>query len=122
VVQCTTHVIERLDLSHLDPDDPFEIDSDNRPHLYKHLPNWEGRWISIGEEDLLDVYLFGQPAFYPADMSKGEAHWLLTGEIPGLVIVVPLAQPRSGDPRKCRPIGIYAATESERKRYLADRR
>jgi hypothetical protein len=112
---------ERFDWRELDLEEPFEIDMGNRPHLYKHLPNVEGRYIAVGEVDLLDVYLDGQPVYYPADMSKGNAHWLMVGELPGLVIVVPLAPARDGSSRRCRPLGIYAASEEEGRRYMRDR-
>jgi len=38
----------RFDLDLLDPDDPFEIDDANRPHLYKHLPISVDRRVAIG--------------------------------------------------------------------------
>jgi hypothetical protein len=37
----------------------------------------------------------------------------MVGEVPGIVLAVPLASPKSGDPRKCRPIGLYAASRDE---------
>jgi hypothetical protein len=37
---------ERFDLEALDPDDPFELDSGNLPHLTKHAP--------LTAEDALD--------------------------------------------------------------------
>jgi hypothetical protein len=51
----------RFDIDLLDPDNPFEIDDGNRPHLYKHLPVADGRHVSVGVEDILDVYLYGDP-------------------------------------------------------------
>lgn len=57
---------DRLDLDLLDPDDPFELDMGNLPHMHKHLVNEQGRTISVGPEDALDVFLFGDPLFYPA--------------------------------------------------------
>ena len=59
--------------------------------------------------------------FYPADLEKGDAHWLLVGEVEGIVMTVPLAPPRSGDPTKCRPIGLYRAAAMEEDRYRQDR-
>jgi len=99
---------------------PFEVDAGNRPHLFKHVANDEGRSIGLGEADVMDVYLDGQPFFYPADMSKGEAHWIMVGIIPGIVVAVPLAPPKSGDPTKCRPIGVYQASQTLRERYIEE--
>jgi hypothetical protein len=110
----------RFDIDRLDPEDPFEIDEGNRPHLYKHLPTRGGRHVAVGVEDLYDLYLFGNPIFYPADRKKGDAHWLMVGEVPGMILVVPLAPPNSSHASKCRPIGIDAATEPERRQYLKD--
>ena len=105
VPQCNT-CPGRFDLSKLDDDDPFEVDADNRPHLF---PN------------VLDLYIWNEALYYPADLAKGDAHWLLVGEIEGVVITVPLALPKSGDPAKCRPIGIYPAAADEKDRYIEDR-
>ena len=90
-----------LDVNSLDDQDPFELDGDNVPHLFKH-----GHY---GTEDLFDIYM-SDPIFFPARPGGG-ANWLMVGEVPGEPpLVVPLAPPRSGDPRKARPIGIYPAT------------
>jgi hypothetical protein len=48
----------------------------------------------------------------------GEADWLMVGMVPGLTVCVPLAPPRSGDARMCRPIGIYSPSAEDRRRYL----
>jgi hypothetical protein len=57
-----------LDVDLLDPDDPFEVDDGNRPHLYKHLPEDDkGRPVAVGPEDVLDAYIYGDPVFYEAD-------------------------------------------------------
>src|SRR5258708_37742255 len=104
------HMPVRFDLSMLDPDDPFEVDAGNWPHLYKHTferPN--RRPVRIELPDVLDLYVWDRAFFYPADLEVGDAHWLLVGEIDGFVITVPLAPPKSGDPTKCRPIGLYPA-------------
>jgi hypothetical protein len=37
-----------FDPDDLDPEDPFELDSGNRPHLFKHN--------HYGESDLYDIY------------------------------------------------------------------
>lgn len=113
---------DRLDVSLLDPDDPFEVDADNWPHLYKHSfarPN--GRSVRIELPDVLDLYVWNAGLFYPADLDAGDAHWLFVGEIEGVVITVPLARPRSGNPGKCRPIGIYPAAALEEDLYKQDR-
>jgi len=67
-----------------------------------------GRRESMGE----------RPRFYPA---KPPAHWLMCAEVSGRVLVVPLAPPRSGDPRRCRPIGCYEATHELATQYRRDR-
>jgi len=87
-------------------------------HLFKHLPDDDhGRPVAVGPEDILDAYIYGDPAFYPAD-EYGEADWLMVGMVPGLVILVPIAPPDSGDARFCRPIGIYKPSVEDRNRYL----
>jgi hypothetical protein len=109
---------ERFDPDLLDPEDPFEIDDGNRPHLLKHLLTDDtGRPITVGPEDLLDLYLYGDPVFYEAG-EEGEADWLMLGMVPGLVLCVPLAPPTSGNFTKCRPIGIYKPSREDRIRYL----
>ncbi len=108
----------RFDLRLLDDEDPFEIDDGNRPHLFKHLPmDSRGRVVAVGPEDVLDVYLDGDPSFFEAK-EGGSADWLMVGMVPGLTICVPLAPPNSGDVRRCRPIGIYKTSEADRIRYL----
>lgn len=108
----------RFDLGLLDDEDPFEIDDGNRPHLFKHLPmDSRGRLVAVGPEDVLDVYLYGDPSFFEA-REGGPADWLMVGMVPGLTICVPLAPPISGDVRRCRPIGIYRTSEADRIRYL----
>jgi hypothetical protein len=104
---------ERLDLDALDPDDPFELDDGNIPHLAKHAP--------FTAEDAVDAWLFGRPLFYPA-AEDGPADWLMVARVPGAIIVVPLAPARSGDARKCRPIGIYEPSRSLAERYEEDSR
>lgn len=100
---------EPFDLASLDGEDPFEIDDDNRPHLFKHGP--------FGVEDLYDVW-WSDPRFWRA---HPPADWIMIGQVPGDVLVIPLAKPRSGDPRKARPIGVYRATQSEAARYRQER-
>jgi hypothetical protein len=102
---------ERFDLDALDPDDPFELDSGNLPHLAKHAP--------FTAEDALDAWTFGDPLFYPA-AEEGPADWLMVARVPGAIVLVPLAPARSDDPRRCRPIGIYEPSRSVIARYLED--
>lgn len=102
---------ERFDIEALDPDEPFEFDSDNIPHLAKHAP--------FTAEDALDAWAFGDPLFYPA-REEGPADWLMVARVPGAIVMVPLAPPRSGDRRKCRPIGIYEPSHSLIERYKKD--
>jgi hypothetical protein len=97
-----------LDLAALDDDDPFEVDV-QAAHLVKH-PH-------LGLADVHDVWA-AEPLFYPA---KPPAHWLRVAEVHGRVLVVPIAPARSGDPRRCRPIGCYVAARHLAERYREDR-
>jgi hypothetical protein len=108
----------RLDIDLLDPENPFEIDDGNRVHLVRHLPEDDrGRPVAVGPEDILDLYLYGDPMYYPA-RDGGPADWLMVGTVPGLTLCVPLAPPNSGNVRFCRPIGMYKASAELRIRYL----
>jgi len=107
-----------FDYDRLDPENPLEIDDGNRVHLLKHLPTDDrGQSVAVGVNDILDLYVLGNPVYDPA-RKGGWADWLMVGEVPGLIICVPLAQPKSGDVRFCRPIGIYKAPAALRDRYL----
>lgn len=97
-----------FDLDLLDDEEPFEIDQ-QVAHLFKH-PN-------LGVDDIADVWI-SDPLFYPA---VPPAHWLMVSEVAGQVLVVPLAPPNSGDPRRCRPIGCYVASAHLAKKYREDR-
>lgn len=109
-----------LDPAALDPDEPFEIDAANRPHLFKHHARSSGQVIALGEEDVYDVF-YHDPQFERA--RHGPAEWLMVGEVPGdLVLVVPLAPSRSGDASRARPIGIYQATRTRRSAYRKQQR
>lgn len=111
VVVCNTleHVSSRLfDPDLLDEEYPFEVDT-QAAHLFKH-PH-------LGLEDVYDVWI-NDPLFYPA---KPPAHWLMCAQVAGRIIVVPLAPARSGDPRRCRPIGCYEASMNLANQYRRDR-
>lgn len=113
---------ERFDLDGLDPKEPFEIDMESLPHFYKHFFLRDGRPIKVELEDILGLYLWGAVRYYEAPTEAGDAHWLLVGEIDGLLVTVPLAPPNSGDPGKCRPIGIFMTGSGLRKKYLEETR
>lgn len=98
---------QRFDPDLLD-DDPFDIDS-QAAHLFKH-PH-------LGVDDIADVRA-SDPLFYP---TKPPAHWLMCCEVSGLVLVVPLAPARNGDPRRYCPIGCYEATPGLATQYRRDR-
>jgi hypothetical protein len=98
---------ERFEPDLLDEQDPFEIDTRRAPVQHPHL----------GIEDIDDVWA-GDPLFYPA---KPPAHWLMCAGVSGQALVVPLAPSRSGDPRRCRPIGCHQAAPALATRYRRDR-
>ena len=98
----------RFDPGLLDEQDPFEIDA-QAAHLFKHP--------YLGVADVEEVWA-SDPLFYPA---KPPAHWLMCAEVSGRVLVVPLAPSRSGDPRRCRPIGCYEAAHELATQYRRDR-
>jgi hypothetical protein len=97
----------RFDIEALDEVDPFEVD-DQLIHLYKH----EGM-------DLCDVYevWMDEPLFYPG-REDGPADWLMVGQVPGDILLVPLMP--GSRPTKARPIGIYQAGGKLDRQYRAD--
>jgi hypothetical protein len=99
---------KRFDPDLLDEEDPFEIDA-QAAHLFKH-PH-------LGIDDVDDVWA-SDPLFYPA---KPPAHWLMCAEVAGRVLMVPLAPSRSGDWRRCRPVGCYEASAGLAAQYRRDR-
>src|SRR5262249_8280964 len=103
-----------LDPDLLDPDDPFEVDARNRPHLHKH-DFWtpEGRYLKVDIDDIRDLWAWGAVVLLPPYQEEGDADWLLVVEIEGVLIVVPIAPSDSGAPEKCRPIGIYPGTHPD---------
>jgi hypothetical protein len=99
---------ERFDPNLLDLEDPFEIDDANRPHLYSHA--------NFSEDDILDVWS-SDWRFFPAG-EDGDADWFIVARVPGrLCLCVPVAPPRSGDHRRCRPIGVYRASVNLERMY-----
>ena len=114
------HTTDRLNIDELDSRDPFEVDAKNWPHLFKHFFQRGGRPVRIGLEEIMDLYIWDAARYYPADLAAGNAHWLMVGDVEGIIVCVPLAPSRSGDAKKCRPIGIYQAAAEEVKSYLRD--
>jgi hypothetical protein len=100
----------RFDPDLLDPEDPFEIDHGNLPHLFKH---------GFTPDDAYDVF-WNAPLFYEGD-EAGPADWLMTGYVPGNVLTVPLAPSRSRLSTQARPIGVYQTSRTERMVYERDR-
>ena len=116
VVHCTTVVKPRerfeMLMSLLDPVDPFEIDSKNRPHLYAR---------GFCPDDAYDIF-FGDPEYY-VDDSEGSADWLMVGSVPGGdVLVVPIAQSEYSGYSKVRPITIFSASLEVQERFLDDKK
>jgi len=99
----------RFDVEALDDIDPFELD-DQLLHLYKH----QGM-------DLCDIYEVwtDNPLFYPG-REDGPADWLMVGEVPGAILLVPLAA--GNRPNKARPIGVYRANTDLDRQYREDSR
>lgn len=103
----------RFDPEFLDEDDPFELDDDNRPHLGKHYPY---------TADDLDEAWRDPDRVFVASTADGPADWLLVAHLPGRrVPQIPLAPPRSGDWRTCRPVGIYQANAALTRYYENER-
>jgi hypothetical protein len=99
----------RFDPELLDDQEPFEIDDENRPHLAKHYPHTA--------DDLAEAWADPDRLFLPATID-GPADWLLVARLPaGAVVEVPLAPPRTGGWRTCRPIGIYQAGDAATRCY-----
>jgi hypothetical protein len=111
--------MERLDVDALDDDDPFEIDAKNASHLFKHLLMDDKHPVVITIGDVRDYYAWGGVQFVEADPERGPAHWLMVCRIEGVVVTVPIVPARSGDPKKCRPIGLFETTGEDLDAYLA---
>lgn len=103
----------RFDPALLDPDDPFEIDDGNRPHLAKHAP--------YTAEELVDAWADPGAILLPA-AADGPADWLLIAGILGDIVQVPLAAPTDNNPSTCRPIGLYRASRAQIARYREENR
>jgi hypothetical protein len=64
----------------------------------------------------------GAYRLFVAATTSGPADWLLVACLPGgRVVQVPVAPPRSGSWRMCRPIGIYEAGAALAALYEEDR-
>jgi|SRR5215207_1821469 len=97
-----------FDPSLVEPNDPFELDDWNRAHLAKYAP--------FTEESVLDAW--ADPGmFFAIAADDRSADWLMIADVGGAIVQVPLAPSQSGDPRRCRPIGVYAATAAQIERY-----
>jgi hypothetical protein len=104
----------RFDPELLDPDEPFQIDDGNRPHLAKHSP--------YTQADIFDAWADPDLLFAEA-AANGPADWLLIAALPGGdVVQVPLAPGRNGEWRRCRPIGIYDASYTQWELYQQERK
>lgn len=99
----------RFDIEALDELDPFEIDN-QLIHLYKH------RGMDLC--DVLEVWT-DNPLFYPGK-EEGPADWLMVGQVPGDILLVPLMP--GSRPGKARPIGVYIAGASLDRKYREDSR
>jgi hypothetical protein len=103
----------RSDPDLLDDDAPFEIDDDNGP-ISPSTPRTPPPTSP-------------PPGPTPGSSSSSPpptaADWLLVARLPGGVVVqVPLAPPRSGGWRTCRPVGIYQASAAVTRRYHEENR
>ena len=116
MVHCTTVVKPGVNIdvlfSLLDPEDPFEWDHENEPHLVGEP--------GMDREDVGDVWT-DDPEFYEDD-SEGSADWLMVGQVPGdAILVVPIAQAQYSGYAKVRPITIFIAPPHVADRYRQDK-
>lgn len=109
MVQCNTHVEPRFDINALDPEQPFELDHVNSPHLAKH-PGCD--------PELLYSIWASERRFYPA--AHGPADWFLVAETGGIVYLATLMKAEHAGPDKCRPIGLMKAPNWIADLYLSD--
>ena len=68
----------------------------------KHLPYVSGRYVAVGVEEILDVYLLGDPMYEPGQ-EDGKADWVMIGEAPGIVLKYPWPRRTS---RILRSVGL----------------
>jgi len=80
----------------------------------------DGRQIVITIDDVKDYYPAAR--FYEGDPARGPAHWLIVCRVDGVVVTVPIVPAKSGNPAKCRPIGLFATTGEDRLAYEEDER
>ncbi len=76
---------DRFDIDLLDDVNPFEIDDDNLPHMFKHGPGVSGG--EVGLDTLDEIYVHDEPRFYEA-AEDGPADWLMLGHVSGEVLMV----------------------------------
>ena len=108
---------DRFKVDLLDPDDPFELDAGNIPHLFKHgLAHLK---IQVDLDLIYDIYLFDEPRFYEAHETRS-ADWIMRGETLNVILDVPLAPSKSGFANKCRPIGLYETGYHDKTQYWED--
>jgi hypothetical protein len=68
--------------------------------------------------DLCDVYeVWMDNPLYPGK-EDGPADWLMVGQVPGDILLVPLMPGSS--PNKAKPIGVYQARGSLDRQYRED--
>jgi hypothetical protein len=65
---------------------------------------------------------FASAQFFEADPARGPAHWLIVCRVEIVVVTVPVIPANSGDPTKCRPIGLFETTGEDLRAYLEDER
>jgi hypothetical protein len=75
-----------------------------------------GQWSS--QSAMRDHYAGGAAQFFEADPARGPAHWLMVCRIESAVVTIPLVPAKTGDPSKCRPIGLFETTGTDRLAYL----
>lgn len=89
-----------FDVQALDPEDPFELDDVNSPHLAKHAGC---------DPELLYSLWAGERRYFRA--AHGPADWFLVAEVGGLVYNAVLMPSEYSGSTKCRPIGLMEAPD-----------
>jgi hypothetical protein len=59
---------------------------------------------------------------FDLDLLDEEDPFEIDDQVGGRVLMVPLAPARGGDPRRCRPIGCYEASQALAAQYRKDSR